>query len=53
MRFTDNTDDLKTIITKCMNCGCDIEPEEFDGQGEIWCDECIEKQKQKEDESVA
>jgi len=35
------TGDKTEIITECMNCGKDIEPEWFDGQGEVWCDECL------------
>jgi len=33
-----------TIIDTCMNCGGQIEPVEYDGQGEIWCDECVAKE---------
>ena len=37
------TNEETVVVTECMNCGDEIEPIEFDGQGEIWCDKCIAK----------
>ena len=39
------------IVTNCHNCGEELdEPVEFDGQGEVWCDACIEEWKKREPE---
>jgi len=37
------------VIDTCMNCGCQIEPVVDDGQGEIWCDECVAKEFEDKD----